>query len=128
MFYVLLLRTHYVLISRKSKHKTYVLSKQQGQRAKNHKVLSENYCVMKLNRVPASALAEFSVDHDFSIQTNHHTNRKSNFEATNKLAEANLCKLTITDRQSDRQVEKAPYWGMSLRSAQKWDRTLPEVY
>ena len=47
MFYVLPLRTHYVLLSRKSKHKTYVLSKQQGQRAKNHKVLSENYCVME---------------------------------------------------------------------------------
>ena len=50
MFYVLPLRTHYVLLSRKSKHKTYVLSKQQGQRAKNHKVLSENYCVMFLSK------------------------------------------------------------------------------
>ena len=50
MFYVLPLRTHYVLLSRKSKHKTYVLSKQQGQRAKNHKVLSENYCVMVSHR------------------------------------------------------------------------------
>ena len=43
------LKAHYVLLLRKSKHRTYVLSKEQDQGAENHKVevtLKTNYVLL----------------------------------------------------------------------------------